>query len=76
MLSDGVGCFDLDRVTDDEIREFVATVREPIVFVERSVSGEGAHVFVSAPEARGWRRGNVEFYSRARFIRMTGVRFE
>lgn len=75
MLGGGLGCFDLDHVSDDEIREFVASVREPIAFVERSVSGEGAHVFVLAPESRGWRRNGVEFYSRARFIRVTGVRF-
>ena len=75
MLGSGLGCYDLDHVSDDEIRDFVDRVREPIVFVERSVSGEGAHVFVSVPESRGWRRNGVEFYSRARFIRVTGVRF-
>lgn len=72
MLGGGVGCYDLDHVTDDEIREFLATVEEPIIYMERSVSGEGAHVFIKAAGSPGWRRGNVERYTRERFIRMTG----
>lgn len=79
MLGDGLGCYDLDRVSDAEVREFLGTVSEPVVFVERSVSGRGVHVFVEADEAPGWRRNvgglSVEFYSRGRFIRMTGVSF-
>jgi primase-polymerase (primpol)-like protein len=74
MLGDGLGCYDLDHVTDDEAHAFIATVPEPIVYVERSRSGEGVHVFIIAPESRGWRRGGVERYTRARFIRMTGNR--
>lgn len=72
MLGDGVGCYDLDHVTDADAREFLAGVPEPVLYVERSMSGDGVHVFVEAPESKGWRRGNIERYTRARFIRMTG----
>lgn len=76
MLGDGLGCYDLDHVSDDEARVFIATVRETVLFVERSVSGQGVHVFVEAPPAPGSRRVidgvHVERYSRDRFIRVTG----
>lgn len=79
MLGAGLGCYDLDDVSDDQIREFVTTVREPIVYVERSVSGKGAHVFIEAPESAGSVALvdgiSVEKYTRARFIRMTCNRF-
>lgn len=79
MLGDGLGCYDLDHVTDAEARSFIATITEPIVYVERSKSGEGIHVFIEAPEAPGWKRTidgiSVERYTRARFIRVTGSRF-
>lgn len=75
MLGDGLGCYDLDHVSDDEVRVFIATVPERIVYVERSVSGDGAHVFIEADEGRGSRRRGVERYTRARFIRMTGQTF-
>lgn len=78
MLGGGVGCYDLDHALDGGVlkswaREFVSAVPEPILYVERSVSGEGLHVFVEAVECRGSRRpvgdGCVERYTRARFIR-------
>lgn len=79
MLGDGLGCYDLDHVTDDEARAFIATITEPIVYVERSMSGEGVHVFIEAPESAGWKRTidgvSVERYTRARFICTTGDRF-
>ncbi len=71
MLGGGLGCYDLDHVTDREARAFLASVPEPIVYVERSTSGTGVHVFVAAEEGPGWRRGNVERYTRGRFIRVT-----
>lgn len=73
MLGGGLGAYDLDNMSDNEIRAFLATVQEPVLFVERSMSGTGAHIFIEAPEAPGWRRGNVERYTRARFIRVTGL---
>ncbi len=38
------------------------------------MSGTGFHVFVAAAEERGWKRGNLERYTRERFIRITGDR--
>lgn len=74
MLGGGLGCYDLDDVADEVARDFLATVPEPVLFVERSMSGRGVHIFIEAPEAKGWRRGNIERYTRARFIRTTGER--
>lgn len=78
MLGDGLGCYDLDHVTDDEARIFLAEIPERAIFVERSMSGRGVHVFIEAPESPGWKRTigglSVERYTRWRFIRMTGVR--
>lgn len=78
MLGGGLGCYDLDNVSDVEVYRFLASVSEPVVFVERSVSGRGAHVFIEAPESPGWKRTvegiSVERYTRARFIRFTGDR--
>lgn len=75
MVGDGVGVYDLDHVTDAEARAIAATIPEPILFAERSVSGAGVHIFVEAAEGPGTRRGRVERYTRARFIRMTGRAF-
>lgn len=76
MLGSGFGCYDFDDCFEDEVlegavRDFITAIPEPIIFVERSVSGRGLHVFVEVEERRGFRRGGVEFYSRARFIRTT-----
>lgn len=79
MLGGGLACWDLDGclvdgVLSERARGVLAGV-EPI-WVERSVSGTGLHVFVEAPEGPGRRDGGgVEFYSRARFILVTGDRF-
>lgn len=79
MLGDGLGCYDLDHVTDVQAAAFVRTVTERVLYVERSLSGDGVHVFVEAAEERGWRRTlqldgepiSVERYTRERFIRVT-----
>lgn len=79
MLGDGLGCYDLDHVTDAQAAAFVRTVTERVLYVERSLSGDGVHVFVEAAEERGWRRTlqldgepiSVERYTRQRFIRTT-----
>lgn len=79
MLGGGLGCYDLDHVTDEAARRFIATISEPVILVERSVSGTGVHVFVEAQPAPGWKRVidglHIERYSRARFIRTTGKVF-
>ena len=78
MLGGGVGCYDVDNVFGDDgpklwLAEVLREIREPVIFVERSVSGRGLHVFVELPEQRGSRRavgdGSVEKYSYGRFIR-------
>ena len=76
MLGSGLSCYDFDDCFDGgalkpEIRSFIESIPERVIFSEVSVSGRGLHVFVVAPEGRGSRRGGVEFYSRARFIRTT-----
>lgn len=78
MLGAGLGCYDLDHCSLEQARDIVAAIPERVLFVERSMSGDGVHVFVEAPEAPGWRRAvagvHVERYTRARFIRVTGDR--
>ena len=78
MLGNGLGCYDLDHVSDQEARDFISSIPEQILYVERSVSGTGVHVFVSATPERGWRRVidglSVERYSQHRFIRVTGTK--
>lgn len=81
MLGGGLGCYDLDSVSDESAARFIGTIVEPVVFVERSVSGKGVHVFVRMPESRGsvLRRADgsrVERYSFGRFIRTTGIEFK
>lgn len=80
MLGDGLGCYDLDHVSDEQAREFAASIEEPIVYVERSMSGDGVHIFVEAEPGPGSKRTvdgiSVERYTRARFIRVTGETFK
>lgn len=78
MLGGGLGCYDLDNVSDGEARRLAALIPERIVFAERSMSGRGVHVFVEADECAGDKKwqGRHERYTRERFIRMTGERFE
>lgn len=84
MLGGGLGCHDLDHALEDgELKPWARSVldciTEPVLFTEVSMSGEGLHVFVEAPEGPGSKRpvgdGGHEFYSRARFIRTTLRKF-
>ena len=79
MLGNGLGCYDLDHVTNDQARAFIATIPVPIIFAEWSQSGHGVHIFIEAPETAGWKRTidgiSVERYTRARFILTTGREF-
>lgn len=76
MLGGGIGCYDFDDVSDDEARSLLALVSEPVIFVERSVSGRGVHVFILAPECAGSKKWQVRYerYTRERFILTTGNR--
>ncbi len=79
MLGGGLACWDLDHCLDgDTLTPWASAVLGSIespLWVERSMSGDGLHVFVEAPEGPGHRGGGVEFYSRARFIAVTGDAF-
>ena len=80
MLGGGLGCYDIDHCIVDGMlegwaRQALDGIPEPVVFTEVSMSGTGLHVFVRAGESPGTRRGNVERYTRARFIRVTGKKF-
>lgn len=77
MLGDGVGCYDLDRVSDAEARELARLIPEPVLFAERSVSGAGVHVFVAMEPGAGTSKwaGRHGRYPAGRFIRVTGIPF-
>ena len=78
MLGDGLGCYDLDYCLDgdtltDQAAELLASL--DALWVERSMSGDGLHIFVTTHATKGYRRNGVEFYPRSRFIAVTGDRF-
>ncbi|RRJ85914.1 DNA primase [Gulosibacter macacae] len=80
---DGFGCFDLDDVLVDgdllpAARKFLDEHESWLV--EISPSGKGLHVWVYADSQAGWVRDidgiKVEFYTRGRYMTMTGVKFQ
>lgn len=81
MLGDGLACYDLDGVVgeDDTLHpDAVAVLRQvgtKALWVERSMSGRGLHVFVRGTEAVARIGERVSYYSRARFIAVTGDRW-
>lgn len=81
MLGAGLGCYDLDHCLDGGVIagwacDAIAAISESVVWVERSMSGDGLHIFVETRATSGYRRGGVEFYPRSRFIAVTGDRFD
>ena len=82
MLGDGLACLDLDDcfMADGTLTgwaaEAIESVADPI-WVERSISGEGLHVFFESPvrppsKSRLPCGGGIEFYYESRFILVTG----
>lgn len=76
---DGLGCYDLDHCVsegrvDPAAARFVAGL--DAFYVEVSPSGRGLHAWVESASQPGWRKTidglHVEFYTRERFITVTG----
>ena len=79
MLGDGLACWDLDGVLDGRVLHpdavaVLDAVGSDALWVERSLSGRGLHVFVrgGGDAVVGDR---VSYYSHSRFIAVTGDRF-
>ncbi|MFC8531924.1 hypothetical protein [Nocardia sp. NPDC057227] len=81
MLGDGLACWDLDGVIGEDGRlhpdavAVLAEVGDAALWVEVSLSGRGLHVFVRGDEGPARVGERVSYYSRARFIAVTGLRF-
>jgi hypothetical protein len=77
-LTDGVSCIDLDRVITPEGQ--LDTRAETIIgrcdsWTETSPSGTGLHVFVLGGVPRALKGEQIEVYSDARYIAVTGHRW-
>lgn len=81
MLGGGLACWDLDGVLDEagvlhpEAVAVLQRVGRDALWVERSMSGRGLHVFVRGPEDCGRVGERVSYYSHGRFIAVTGDRY-
>lgn len=81
MLGGGLACWDLDQVIDADgrlsldAREVLDRVGSSAIWVERSMSGRGLHVFVRGEEGTALVGAHVSYYSRARFIAVSGDRW-
>ncbi len=78
MLGDGLACWDLDGVLDGgvlhpEAECVLAEVGEGALWVERSMSGRGLHVFVNGG-GQSVVGSRVSYYSHSRFIAVAGDR--
>ena len=79
MLGDGLACIDLDHCFDDagELLPWASSAIKSVqpVFIERSLSGDGVHVFHEQEPVKyrrdGFGDGQVEWFSHSRFIRCT-----
>lgn len=79
-LGDGFAAGDIDDAVDaddgtltTEARRIVAAIDS---YAERSVSGCGVRIFAYGPEVKGIKVGDVEVYSRRRFMTVTGQHIE
>ena len=79
MIGDGLACIDLDHCFDDAggLLPWASSAIKSVkpVFIERSMSGDGVHVFHEQEPVK-YRRddfgdGQVEWFSHSRFIRCT-----
>ena len=79
MLGGGLACIDLDHCFDDAgaLLQWASSAIESVqpVFIERSMSGDGVHVFHEQEPVK-YRRdvfgdGQAEWFSHSRFIRCT-----
>ncbi|MEV6255589.1 hypothetical protein AB0L97_20250 [Nocardia sp. NPDC051911] len=81
MLGDGLACWDLDGVLSEDgalnpdAAAVLARVGRDALWVERSMSGRGLHVFVRGDEGPARVGDRVSYYSRGRFIAVTGDRY-
>jgi len=78
VLGGGIACLDLDHCLTDgrpDQRALDVLARVPGAYVEVSPSGDGLHVWGTAPERPGRRRDGVEAYSVGRYITVTGRAF-
>ena len=81
VLGNGIGCLDLDQCLVDGVlvgwaREIVEEHRDRAVLIERSLSGEGVHIFLPMERGAGTVRAGIEVYppDSGRFIAVTGER--
>ncbi|MFD4457686.1 hypothetical protein [Nocardia sp. NPDC058480] len=81
MLGGGLACWDLDGVIgeDGALHPDAAAVLRKVgtraLWVERSMSGRGLHVFVHGEEGPARVGERVSYYSWGRFIAVTGERY-
>lgn len=83
VLGDGIGCIDLDHcIRGGKVapwaQQIIDTHRKDALLIERSMSGEGVHIFLPMAEGPGEKirdgERNIEVYSRDRYIAVTGDR--
>lgn len=79
VLGDGIGCIDLDHCLNNgepspAARNFIENY--PDNWIEISPSGDGLHIWGTAPESPGTRRSvdglSIETYTSRRYITVTG----
>src|SRR5690606_22751398 len=76
VLGDGIACLDLDHcLIDGRPTPAAQSIldRVPGAYVEVSPSGDGLHVWGTAPEQPGRRRAGFEVYSVGRYMTVTGT---
>lgn len=80
MLGYGLACWDLDNVINDDgvlhpdAIEVLDEVGNEAVWIERSMSGRGLHVFING-SGDATVSQHISYYPRSRFIVVTGQRY-